>query len=223
MSTPPRTPDHRPIGILGGTFDPVHLGHLRVCVELRELLGLDHVRLIPNRVPPHRDAPRASDALRARWIAEAIADEPGLRLDRRELEREGASYTAETLAGLRDELGDTPLVCIMGQDAFDGLVTWHRWDEIPRHAHIVVVPRPGTTAGRLDGLPGVRITQSIDDLHTAPAGCLYAAQVTPLAISSTQIRRLLVQGRSVRYLVPGTVWRSLADARGQYDTGPGSS
>lgn len=221
MNESPRKPDSRPIGILGGTFDPVHLGHLRVCVELRELLGLDHVRLIPNRVPPHRDAPRASDAQRADWIAEAIADEPGLCLDRRELDRDGASYTAETLAGLREELGDTPVVCIMGQDAFDGLVTWHRWEEIPRHAHIVVVPRPGTTAGRLDLLPGVRITQDIDDLHNTPAGCLYAAQVTPLAISSTQVRRLLVQGRSVRYLVPNAVWRSLADNRGNYL--PGSS
>ena len=214
MSELPR----KPVGILGGTFDPVHLGHLRVCVELRELLGLDHVRLIPNRVPPHRDAPRASDAQRAQWIADAIADEPGLVLDRRELERDGASYTVETLAGLRDELGDTPIVCIMGQDAFDGLVTWHRWDEIPSFAHIVVVPRPGTSAGRLDTLPGVRITQTIDDLHQTPAGCLYAAQVTPLAISSTQVRRLLVQGRSVRYLVPNAVWQGLADKQEVYDS-----
>ena len=214
MSELPR----KPVGILGGTFDPVHLGHLRVCVELRELLGLDHVRLIPNRVPPHRDAPRASDAQRAQWISDASADEPGLLLDRRELDRDGASFTAETLAGLRDELGDTPIVCIMGQDAFDGLVTWHRWDEIPRFAHIVVVPRPGTSAGRLDLLPGVRITQNIDDLHQSPGGCLYAAQVTPLAISSTQVRRLLVQGRSVRYLVPNTVWQGLADKQEVYDS-----
>ena len=218
MNDTPRKPLAGPVGILGGTFDPVHLGHLRVCVELRELLGLDHVRLIPNRVPPHRDAPRATETQRAAWVEQAIADEPGLVLDRRELDRGGASYTAETLAGLRSELGDTPIVCIMGQDAFDGLVTWHRWDEIPNYAHIVVVPRPGMSTGRLDKLPGVRITESIDDLHKTQAGCLYAAQVTPLAISSTQVRRLLVQGRSVRYLVPNVVWQGLAEHQEVYDT-----
>lgn len=204
-----------PIGILGGTFDPVHLGHLRVCVELRERLGLDHVRLVPNCVPPHRDAPRASDAQRADWIRQAIADEPGLVLDTIELDREGASYTADTLAALRERFPDVPLVYILGQDAFDGLVTWNRWEAIGTLAHMVVVPRPGTPASPVDALPGLRPTIDINDLHTHTHGCLLAADVTTLAVSSTQVRRLLVQGRSVRYLVPDAVWRALSPSASQ--------
>lgn len=184
-------------------------------MELRERLGLDHVRLVPNRVPPHRDAPRASDAQRAEWIRQAIADEPGLTLDPIELDREGASYTADTLAALRARHPDAPLVCILGQDAFDSLVTWYRWEDIGTLAHVVVVPRPGTPGSPVESLPGLRLTDDIDDLHNHAHGCLLAAQVTPLAVSSTQVRRLLVQGRSVRYLVPDAVWRVLSESASQ--------
>ncbi|MCK5859276.1 nicotinate-nucleotide adenylyltransferase [Abyssibacter sp.] len=201
--------------MLGGTFDPVHLGHLRICVELRERLGLDHVRLVPNRVPPHRDAPRASNAVRAQWIADAIADEPGLVLDSIELDRDGPSYTADTLAVLRERFPDSPLVCILGQDAFDGLVTWFRWEDIGELAHVVVVPRPGTPSSPVESLPGLMRTDRIEDLQQSLHGRLLAANVTPLAVSSTQVRRLLVQGRSVRYLVPDAVWHALAQTSEQ--------
>lgn len=190
----------------------MHLGHLRICVELRELLGLDHVRLVPNRVPPHRDAPRASDAVRAQWIVDAISDEPGLVLDTLELEREGPSYTADTLVSLRERFPERSLICILGQDAFDGLVTWFRWEDIGSLAHVVVVPRPGTARSPVESLPGLARTDRVEDLHARPHGHLLAADVTPLAVSSTQVRRLLVQGRSVRYLVPDAVWRALAQS-----------
>lgn len=202
-----------PIGILGGTFDPIHLGHLRVAVELREALGLSQVRLIPNSVPPHRDAPRASNAQRAEWIRQSITDEPGLVLDTREFDRAGPSYAADTLAALRREYPDTPLVYLLGQDAFDGFVTWHQWEQIPTLAHVAVVPRPGHVPAYgpsgVESLPGFRLTSDVQDLHNTLQGCLFSAGVTPLAVSSTQIRRLLVQGRSVRYLVADAVWRSL--------------
>jgi len=206
--------------MLGGTFDPVHLGHLRICVELRERLGLDHVRLVPNRVPPHRDAPRAGNALRAQWIADAIADEPGLVLDTVELDRDGPSYTADTLAVMRERFPDRSLICILGQDAFDGLVTWHRWEDIGSLAHVVVVPRPGTPGSPVESLPGLVRTDRIEDLQQSPHGRLLAAEVTPLAVSSTQVRRLLVQGRSIRYLVPDAIWRSLQSNPGAIPTNP---
>ncbi len=164
---------------------------------------------------PKRDAPRESNEVREQWMANAIADEHGLVLDSIELDRDGPSYTADTLAVLRERFPDSPLVCILGQDAFDGLVTWFRWEDIGELAHVVVVPRPGTPSSPVESLPGLMRTDRIEDLQQSLHGRLLAANVTPLAVSSTQVRRLLVQGRSVRYLVPDAVWHALAQTSEQ--------
>ena len=143
------------IGILGGTFDPVHFGHLRLAVEMYQDLGLQEVRLVPCRIPPHRNAPQASPEQRLAMLRLAIEHELGLRVDQRELQRDGPSYMVDTLQSLRDELGpDTPLSLILGMDAFDDIDTWHRWEELIQLAHFIVIQRPGVVphAGKAAGV-----------------------------------------------------------------------
>lgn len=210
-----------PIGIFGGTFDPIHHGHLRLAVELRERLKLREVRLIPNAMPPHRGAPGADPSQRMRWIREAIDGQPGLVLDRRELVRGGPSYTVDTLASLRSDLPGTPLCLILGMDTFLGLESWYRWRDLIELAHLVIAPRPGVAMpaeGALGELARHHETTRLMQLHECIAGCIYQCDTTRLAISSTEIRGLLGAGRSIRYLVPDPVWRDL-DGATSYDEG----
>jgi nicotinate-nucleotide adenylyltransferase len=191
------------IGIFGGTFDPIHFGHLRTALDVQQALDLDEVRIIPLRDPPHRDQPETTTRQRLAMIRAAVTDEPAFRLDTRELEREGKSYSVETLRSLREELGDTTPIClIVGSDAFHGFPAWHKPAEILQLAHIIVMQRPG------DPLPELypeRLTQSIAALRTTPAGCIYPQQVTQLQISATRIRTLIKAGLSPRYLLPDGV------------------
>ena len=193
------------MGIFGGTFDPVHFGHLRVAFELYQDLDLAEVRMIPARQPPHRGAPNASPEQRVALLKAALAGQSALRLDLREMDREGPSYTVDTLSSLRADLGDTPLCLIMGSDAFGSLGSWHRWEAIVENAHIIVAHRPGW---HLDTDAGIgrrlrdRITNEPGALRAAPAGRVLPWQVTQLAISSTRIREMLAQGLSPRYLLP---------------------
>lgn len=130
--------------IYGGTFDPIHHGHLRLALEIGDRLGVDRVTLVPCHIPPHRGATGASPEQRLRLLELAIAGERQLCVDDRELVRGGASYTADTLRQLRAEIGpDRPLVMVVGTDAFAGLDRWDSWQQIPELAHIVVVRRPG--------------------------------------------------------------------------------
>ncbi len=198
------------IGILGGTFDPVHFGHLRPALELLQQLPLTEIRLIPCRIPPHRGRPVASPEDRLRMVAAAVADEPQLIVDDRELHRDGPSYSVDTLLGLRAELGDTEsLALIMGMDAFHNLSSWHRWQEIPNLAHLLVTYRPGAPVPR-DGALGrwARAAQAghVDTLCDRPAGGLLIWSVTQLDISATAIRDTVARGESVRYLLPDPVW-----------------
>ncbi len=204
-----------PVGVLGGTFDPVHHGHLRLAVELREKLMLREIRLIPNGYPPHRDTPSADTARRIEWIRSSIVDEPGLVLDEREYRRNGKSFTVDTLASLRAEMPNTPLCLVLGMDTFSGLTTWHQWTRLIELAHLVVAPRPGIQApstGPLGELVRERGTGDYRDLHARTHGLFYQCDTTPLAISATEIRRLLNQGKSVRYLLPDQVWREIQGA-----------
>lgn len=210
------------IGILGGTFDPVHFGHLRAAVELREALGLDEVRLLPCGRPPHRDPPVASAADRRAMLEAAIAGEPGLAVDTRELERPGPSYMVDTLASLRAELGPrAPLCLLVGSDAFAGLDRWHEWRRIPELAHLVVARRPGADlpgTGAVAELLAARRVPEVAALRARPAGRILIQPVTLLDISATRIRALLAAGRSVRYLLPEAVLE-IVRARRLYGTG----
>jgi nicotinate-nucleotide adenylyltransferase len=190
------------IGIFGGTFDPIHFGHLRTSLEVQQALELEELRLIPLRDPPHREQPGATPQQRVEMIRAAIAPEPAFRLDSRELEREGKSYSVRTLRSLREELGDTPLCLIIGSDAFRGFPSWHKPEEILQLAHIVVMQRPGDES---PDLYPERLAESVSDLHASPAGRIWPQRVTQLEISATRIRELIRRGESPRYLLPEPV------------------
>lgn len=197
-----------PVGVLGGTFNPVHYGHLRSALELVERLQLQQLRLMPCAVPPHREAPACSAQHRAAMVDLAVAGEPRLACDSRELQREGKSYTIDSLIELRDELGaDLGLYLVMGCDAVLTIDAWHRWRELLDWAHIVVIARPGwhlpqsgTVARWLAShqLPAAAALER-------PAGGIIVEELRPLAISATEIRDLLTAGRSARYLLPEPV------------------
>lgn len=198
-----------PVGVFGGTFDPVHYGHLRSALELVEGLGLRELRLMPCAVPPHRDAPGCSAQDRAAMVALAVAGEPSLRCDTRELDRPGVSYTIDSLAELRAELGGGHSLCmVMGCDALLGITGWRRWEELLDVAHIAVMARPGwtfPTEGEVARWLDRHRSDDIGVLRSAPAGSVLVQELRPLAISSTEIRQLLAEGRSPRFLLPGPV------------------
>lgn len=178
---------------------------------MRERLGLDAVRVIPSGQPPHRDAPAISAQRRLEWVRMAVADEPALIADDRELRRIGASYTVDTLAELRAECPDTSLVLLLGDDAANQFHLWHRWQDIPDLAHLVFVERPyepPAPAPQLVARLRGRRALGVADLRESRAGLWMTASIPPLAISSTRIRGLLKAGRSVRGLVPEAVIRS---------------
>jgi nicotinate-nucleotide adenylyltransferase len=202
------------VAILGGTFDPVHCGHLRSAVELRELLGLDQLRLIPAHRPPHRAQPIASATQRLQMLKLALADEPGLIADACELERSGPSYTFDTLTALRETLGaNTALSLVVGTDAFAELHTWHRWRELLDVAHIVVVARPGAAlpmSGEVAELLQRHRVEAVA-LRTSDCGAIAVVELTPLPISATAIRTLIRNGKSPRYLLPDSVWQFIRE------------
>lgn len=203
-----------PVALLGGTFDPVHYGHLRLADEVRTSLQLPDVRLVPAGDPPHRAGPQASAADRLAMLRLAVQEFPELRVDARELARTGKSYTVLTLEELRAEDARRPILLLLGADAFHGLPTWHRWREIPDLAHIVVVARPGSEleAGLPEALRSAWSRRRVTDprrLKDAPAGAIYVQSVSPQPVSATQIRAQLSRGgdgrSSLRELLPHAV------------------
>lgn len=204
------------IGILGGTFDPIHFGHLRIAQEVMESLGLSQVRFIPAASPPHREPPVADGESRRQMVARAIADEPRFVMDTREFEREGPSYMVDTLASLKEDFPDRTLVLILGMDAFNGLPGWDRWEMLFELAHLAVATRPGNaaTGGMVDVL-AERQVDAPQDLRQFDHGRVAPVAVTPLDISATAIREHFQRGRSPRYLMPDAAIE-VAKARGIY-------
>jgi nicotinate-nucleotide adenylyltransferase len=218
----------RPFAIFGGTFDPVHNGHLRAAWEASEALGAE-VHLVPAKVPPHRPQPVADPARRVAMLRSALAGQDRLRLDLRELEREGPSYTFDTLASLRAQIGDArPLVLVVGADAFAGLSTWHRWRELFGLAHMCVLTRPAQIPALPDALAAEVVARPAADataLRAEPAGRVLDMVVTSLGISATRIRAELANGGTPRWLVPDALLADpslLAPYRKSRDPGPGS-
>jgi nicotinate-nucleotide adenylyltransferase len=208
----------RPIGIFGGTFDPIHYGHLRSAFELLQALSFDQVRFIPCGDPPHRGMTFADAELRYRLVDVATAGQDGFISDDRELRRDGLSYSIDTLISLREEFPDRSLCLIVGMDAFLGLLKWHRWDEILGFAHIVVAHRPGWRApdiGPLGELISEHGTHRAADLHEATQGRIHIHAVTQLEIASTEIRELVAAGRDPRFLMPDAV-RDVIEETGIY-------
>ena len=203
------------LGILGGTFDPIHNGHLRLAEEMREHFGLAGVRLIPAGDPWQKT--RAARHIvkaqhRLAMIRAAIASNPHFSVDDREIRREGPSFTLDTLLSLRADVGSTaPLVWLMGSDTFLGMPTWHRWHELFAHAHVAVAERAGNTSWRNAMAAGLsdefedRFVADPTALTTSPGGSIAIFTMTALDISSTAVRSHLAAGRSPRYLVPDAV------------------
>lgn len=197
-----------PIGIFGGTFDPIHYGHLRTAFEMLQALDFAEVRFIPSSDPPHRGETFANADLRYAMVRAAVDGQTGFAIDDRELRRGGPSYTVDTLTSLREEHGAASMGLIVGMDAFLGLTSWHRWDEILDLAHIVVAHRPGWKApdiGELGELIVEYGTHRVKDLHESRHGCIHIHAVTQLEIASTEIRALVAAGRDPRFLMPDKV------------------
>lgn len=196
------------IGILGGTFDPVHIGHLRGALEVAEQFALDELRLIPSARPPHRGTPQVSAEDRLAMVRCAVAGVPPLTVDDRELHRDRPSYTIDTLESLRGELApDDQLFLVLGWDAFCGLPTWHRWEELLDHCHILVLQRPDADSEPPQVLRNLLAARSANDPQalSRPGGSIAFVWQTPLEVSATQIRERLASGKSVRFLVPDAV------------------
>jgi len=200
-----------PLVFMGGTFDPVHNGHLRTALELQQWLGVEQVCLIPSGEPVHRDQPGCTAQQRLEMVRLAVADEPALCADAREIESDAPSYSLLTLQSLRQEHGlGRPIIMTMGMDAFQTLEHWHHWQAFLDYAHILVIARPGYADSDLSEVLQalLRRHRSRDPqvLLREPAGRIHVQELTPLGISATQIRALIASGRSPRYLLPEPVW-----------------
>lgn len=196
------------IGIFGGTFDPIHCGHLRVGLELMQALDLAEVRWVPVGNPGHRQPPQASAALRLEMVRAAIAGQPGFVLDDREIRRPGVSYTFDTLNEIRREQAQRSLCLLLGVDAFCGFHTWHRWRDILDIAHLIVATRPGSRMPIDEPLATLLAERQVADpaaLQSSDSGLIHAQAVTALDVSSTGLRALLQAGGDPRYLVPEAV------------------
>ncbi|MEW9900395.1 nicotinate-nucleotide adenylyltransferase [Chitinivorax sp. PXF-14] len=204
----------QPVGVFGGTFNPIHYGHLRIAQELADAARLERLHLIPTGEPPHRDSPSVESRHRLAMARLAAQGNAAFLVDDREVARDGLCYTVDTLTELRAEYGpERPLVLLVGADAFIGFASWRRWRELFELAHVAVAHRPGVlTSAWQDALPPVllaeferRLTPDRSAFGEAPAGAIVTLGVTQLDISSTTIRRYVAQRKSPRYLLPDAV------------------
>ncbi|MCE0488836.1 nicotinate-nucleotide adenylyltransferase [Pantoea sp. Mb-10] len=196
--------------LFGGTFDPIHYGHLRPVEALAQQIGLTEVTLLPNNVPPHRPQPQASAAQRVAMLRCAIHDRPLFNIDTRELERETPSWTVNTLETLRAERGaKQPLGFIIGQDSLLTLAKWHRWQDLLSLCHLLVCKRPGYPAqmasSEMQQWLEDHLAHDIQQLHAAPAGRIWLADTPLFDISATDIRARRHHGQSCADLLPARV------------------
>ncbi len=194
-----------PIGILGGTFDPVHLAHLALAHAGLDRLGLAKVLWIPAGRPPHRAPPLASPADRLAMVTLAVRDEPRFVIDDSEVKSLAPSYTVATLERLRAFYGpQQPLVLLMGADAFRGLNQWHRWEDLLRLAHLAVATRPGYPLSGLDPVLAALLARcratSAEFLHR-PAGGIHPFELSAGTVSATEVRALIAAGAADQQLL----------------------
>ncbi|MGL4859775.1 MAG: nicotinate-nucleotide adenylyltransferase [Enterobacteriaceae bacterium] len=196
--------------LFGGTFDPIHYGHIKPVEALAAEVDLQHVLLLPNHVPPHRPQPEASPAQRLQMLQLVVAQHPLFSIDQRELRRTTPSYTIDTLQELRSELGrETPLAFIIGQDSLLTLHLWHRWQELLDYCHLLVCARPGypnelQTTELRQWLAQHR-TMIPEQLKLQPQGLIYLARTPLLDISATTIRQYQRLGQSCNDLLPPVI------------------
>lgn len=199
------------IGIYGGTFDPVHYGHLRPAMDVYEAFALDQIRFIPCGQPPHRSQPVATPQQRLAMLQQAVADNAAFVVDDREVRRSGPSYMIDTLGSLHDEMPDAELSLIMGMDAFVAFDSWQQWRDIPRLCKLIVTHRPDFAPGEvqlnsvLQELVAAGKVAGPAEFMASGAGRIIFCPVTQLAISATGIREAFRQQRSAKYLLPDAV------------------
>lgn len=184
------------IGVLGGTFDPVHYGHLRPAHEVQRHLGLERLSLMPAAIPPNRNAPVATPEQRLRMVELAVPEFPGLAVDDREIRRGGISYTVPTLMAVREEIGDRPLCFVLGADVFAALPRWHRWRDLFSLAHLIVVERPGAGLRTPPPWAAPYLREGREDIAAQPAGGVLFVPVTPQDISATRLRAAVARGQA---------------------------
>lgn len=193
------------IGIYGGTFDPVHYGHLRTGLEVSDIFALQELRFLPCAQPAHRAEPEVGRAARLQMLQLAIANYPQFSCDTRELERTGPSYMLDTLVSIRAEIAATPLILFIGTDAFNALTSWYRWQALFEYAHIVVMTRPNFKADPLTDFYRERQVDDWQSLKSCTSGKIYFQNVTQLDISATFIRQTIAEQKSARFLLPESV------------------
>ena len=197
------------VAIFGGTFNPVHNGHLRIAIELAELLEVDSLRMIPCALPAHREAPSASPEQRLQMLTLGIGEQPQLIADDIELCRDGPSYTIDTLRLIRQQIGDsTPLYLCVGMDVLSSLDSWQNWQQLTDYCHLLVSSRPGyrvPQSGPLAEWIKERLCDDLPALKQSSAGRLHLCNLTMLAISSTAIRNKISAGAKIDYLTPAAV------------------
>lgn len=191
------------IGLLGGTFDPVHDGHLAVASQLCAELDMESVRLILNARPPHRTLPVCSASHRLGMLQAAVGSSAGLVVDTRELARTGSSYSLWTLRSLRRDFPDASLCWIVGADAWQGLRSWYHWYELSSLAHFVVVERPGW---KLSDAGMDRLSRDIGALKRRTAGARVLCTGPVVDVSASNIRQRIGCGEDVSDSVPEPVW-----------------
>lgn len=194
----------KPIAIFGGSFDPIHLGHCRVAIDILQQLNLQEIRFVPCKQPVHKEKVFAAAEHRQAMVKLAIEDTPGLVLDNHELERDTPSYMLETLQSLRSEVGEQPLCLIIGIDAFMKINTWHQWQELINYAHFIVIQRPNyqlTWPANIKDSLKQRVVENAAALQQQPAGSIYFHSPRLLNISATEIRQLIKEGKSPRFLL----------------------
>ncbi len=196
----------RLIGIFGGTFDPIHYGHLRTVAQVNQRIRFDEVLFIPSAVPPHRDAPQAMVEQRVQMLQLALEEYPEFEIDQRELHRTGPSYTVDTLQSLHEDFPESALCLIIGMDAFLNLNTWHRWPDICDLTHIVVMQRPGWNSNKqFPDWCWQSEFESLAALQVKEAGVICMCEVDPVDISASAIRRDLKQGKEIAGSLPAPV------------------
>ena len=206
------------IGLLGGTFDPIHHGHLRAAIEIYEQFQLDEIRFIPCKTPPHRTTPQSSAKNRLEMAKLAVIDTP-FTIDDREMHREGPSYTVDTLISLRKENPNASLCMIVGADAFLLLPTWHQWEKIIQLANIIVMYRAGCPAPDLNTLAEPlkkHVLASHEKIIDFNCGKITQHMITSLDISASQLRHLIKTGHSTQFLLPANVLAYI-EKHGLYD------
>jgi nicotinate-nucleotide adenylyltransferase len=201
------------IGIYGGTFDPVHFGHLRPVLDVLESLHLQQIRFIPSYIPPHRDAPQSSVEQRIRMLQSAIASEEKFILDQREIIRQGPSYMYDTLYSLKEDFPNHCLCLILCLDAFIKINTWYKWENLLSLCHLIVTKRPETNYQEIHSWPEEirnlykkHKVKHVDELFLSLNNQIYFMNVTQLPISSSLIRDKLKHNQSIRYLLPDTIY-----------------